>query len=181
MDWPDLFRMSPVPAIFRPARAGGTEPGWGTKIMPKTSIQARAGQLSVLAVLVGVGVALASGATFDITGQGVRLSAAKEDGDLIRLKARAELGKPFTLVAQGMVLPRGGKPQPGEPDAGTWAFDEKHFKKLSPDGKAADKTKVAIRLEPTAAGTSRVRFVGKILGYERKFEVEVEVVGRKKE
>lgn len=148
--------------------------------MPNTSIQARAG-LAILAVLAGVGVALASGATFSVTGQGIVLGEPKEDGDgPVRIKAKAELGKPFTLVAQGMVLPRGGKPQPGEPDEGTWAFDEKKFKKLPPDGKAADKTKVAVRLEPTAAGTSRVRFSGKILGRERKFEVVVEVAGLKK-
>lgn len=138
--------------------------------------------LAILAAFAGVGTALASGATFAVTGQGVALGEPMEDGDgLILIKAKAEPGKPFTLVAQGVVLPRGGKAQPGEPDAGTWTFDEKHFKKLPPDGKAADKTKVVIRLEPAAAGTSRVRFAGKILGYERTFEVLIEVAERKKD
>lgn len=145
------------------------------------STQARFG-LAILAVFAGVGTALASGATFSVTGQGIVLGEPREDGDNpIRIKAKAETGKPFTLVAQGLVLPRGGKAQPGEPEAGKWTFDEKHFKKLPPEGKAADKTKVAIRLEPTAAGTSRVRFAGKILGYERTFEVLIEVADRKKD
>lgn len=149
--------------------------------MAGISTRARAG-LAILAVLAGVGTALASGATFSVTGQGIVLGEPGEDGDNpIRIKAKAERGKPFTLVARGLVLPRGGKAQPGEPEAGKWDFDEKHFKKLPPDGKTADKTKVVIRLVPTAAGTSRVRFAGKILGYEKTFDVLIEVGERKKD
>lgn len=145
------------------------------------STRARFG-LAIFAVFAGVGIALASGATFTVTGQGIALGEPKENGDgPVLIKAKAEMGKPFALVAQGMVIPRGGKAQPGEPEAGKWTFDEKHFKKLPPDDKAADKTKVAVRLEPTAAGTSRVRFTGKILGYERKFEILIEVADRKKD
>ena len=142
--------------------------------------------LAILAVFAGGTNAWASGATFAITGQGITLGAAEEvqeDGkpQPPRFQARAEVGKPFTLTAQGMVLPRGAKAQPGEPDAGAWTFDEKRFKRLSPDGPPADKTKVLLRLEPTAVGTSRIRFAGKILGYERTFDVLVEAVDRKKD
>jgi hypothetical protein len=145
------------------------------------SIQARF-RLAILAVFAGAGIALASGATFSVTGQGIVLGEPREDGDNpILIKAKAELGKPFTLVAQGLILPRGGKAQPGEPEAGKWTLDEKHFKTLPPDGQATDKTKVVLRLEPTAAGMSRVRFAGKILGYERTFEVLIEVADRKKD
>lgn len=147
-------------------------------LMPTTTFPARIG-LALLATATLVGVALASGATFAITGDAVQLGAAKEEGDLVRIPAKAELGKPFTLVAQGIVLPRGGTPQPGEPDAGAWTFDEKRFKRLPPDGKQADKTKVVVRLEATAAGVAPVRFAGKILGYERTFEVLIDVADRK--
>jgi hypothetical protein len=136
--------------------------------------------VAVLVILAGVTTALASGATFAISGQGIALSDAKglpEDG--MQFHAKAELGKPFTLTAQGMVLPRGGKPEPSAPEAGTWTFDDKTLKRLTPDKKDADKTKIAIRLEPTAVGTTRVRFAGKILGYERSFDVIVEVIAPK--
>lgn len=148
--------------------------------MPTTTYPVRIG-LALLAMAALVGVALASGASFAITGDGVQLGATKDDADPVRIPAKAELGKPFTLVAQGIVLPRGGTPQPGEPDAGSWTFDEKRFKRLQADGKSADKTKVIVRLEPTAVGASPVRFTGKILGYERTFEVVVDVADRKKE
>ena len=145
--------------------------------MRRTSIAGRLGT-AVLGVLATAAVCWASSATFAITGQGITLGEAKEgdgDGKPAQITAKAEVGKPFTLVAQGMVLPRGGKAQPGEPDAGEWTFDAKQFKQLPPAGTAADKTKVVIRLEPTAAGRSRVRFAGKVLGYDRAFDVLVEV------
>src|SRR5262245_53548366 len=134
--------------------------------MPRTR-QRKAAALAILAVLGGATVAWASGATFAITGKGIALGEAREvqEGGKPqppRFHATAELGKPFTLTAQGMVLPRGGKAQPGQPDAGAWSFDRKRFKQLTVDKKQADPTTIVIRLEPTAAGRSRVRFVGKI-------------------
>lgn len=141
--------------------------------------------LSLLTVLAGVTTVWASGATFAITGQGIKLGEAKEvqeNGKELppRFHAKAELGKPFTLTAQGMVLPRGGKPAPGEPEAGAWSFDAKQFKRLPEDKKQVDKTKIVVQLEPTAVGESRVRFTGKILGYDRTFDVLVDVVAPKK-
>ena len=147
-------------------------------------ITSTVGQLgfALLGLLACVAAGWASSATFAITGQGITVGPAKEaegDGIPTQITAMAEVGKPFTLTAQGMVLPRGAKAQPGEPDEGTWTFDEKHFKKLAPDV-LADKTKVVIRLEPTAPGPSRVRFAGKILGYDRTFDVLVDVAAEKK-
>lgn len=124
----------------------------------------------------------ASGATFAVTGQGVKLSEGKETEEggkeVIRIETRAEIGRAFTLTAQGMVMPRGGNAQPGEPEEGTWTIDEKHFKRVAVP-KDADKTKISVRLEPTVAGASHVRFVGKILGYERNIDVVVEVTAKK--
>jgi|GEM_PF-5402067 len=123
-------------------------------------------------------LSLASGATFEIRATGIKLGEPKEvfeDGkDLIRFSTKAQVGKPFTLTAQGMALPRGGKAEPIEPDSGKWTFDEKALKKLKPDVKA-DPTIIAITVEPTAAGTVRLQFEGKVLGYPKIFVVVVEV------
>ncbi len=140
--------------------------------------------VAALALLVGITAAWASGATFAITGQGITLGEANEvtEGGTVqppRFHARAAVGRPFTLTAQGMVQPRGGNAQPGEPDAGAWTFDAKRFKKLAPDA-PADKTKVVLRLEPTAAGPARVRFAGKILGYDRAFDILIDVAAETK-
>lgn len=149
--------------------------------MRATSIR---GVFTFLALLLFVPAVAASGATFEIRGQGIVLGEPKEvheDGKPLppRFHARAEVGKPFTLTAQGMVLPRGGKPSPGEPEAGSWSVDEKHLKRLPMD-KKGDKTIVGVRLEPTAPGLARVRFTGRILGYDHTFDVLVEVVGPRK-
>jgi hypothetical protein len=124
----------------------------------------------------------ASGATFAVTGQGVKLSEGKETEEggkeVIRIETKAEVGKAFTLTAQGMVMPRGGAAQPGEPEEGKWTIDEKHFKRVEAP-KDADKTKISIRIEPTKVGSSHVRFAGKILGYERNIDIVVEVTAKK--
>lgn len=136
--------------------------------------------LALLVVLATGSSALASGATFLITGQGIVLSEGKDlPDDGKQFHARVEMGKPFTLTAQGMVLPRGGKPEPSAPEEGAWTFEDKCVKRLTLDKKDVDKTKVVIRLEATAIGTARVRFAGKILGYQRTFDVIVEVVAPK--
>jgi hypothetical protein len=140
---------------------------------------------TILVSLLCVSAVWASGATFAISGQGIALGEAKEiyeDGkpQPPQIHAQAELGKPFTLSAQGMILPRGGKASPGEPEAGAWSFDVKRFKELPLDKKAADKTMIVLRLEPTAVGRTRVRFAGKILGYEHTFDVMIEVVAATK-
>lgn len=149
--------------------------------MRNISIHRRA-MFAVLLLLASVTAAWASSATFAITGLGIALGEGKDvevgGKELQRFTAKAEMGKPFTLTAQGMVLPRGGKAEPGEPEAGAWSFDEKQFKKLPPAA-AADKTKIVLRLEPIAAGAARVRFAGKILGYDRSFEVLIDVAESK--
>lgn len=139
--------------------------------------------LAALALLLAAPAARGSGASFVITGKGITLGKPEEVTEkgktLARFKAKAEVGKPFTLVARGVVFPRGAvKGQPAEPDSGSWAFDAKQFKKLAPDRKA-EKSEVVLTLDPTAAGPARVRFTGKILGHERTFEVLVEVAAKK--
>ena len=138
--------------------------------------------VAILLLLAGATLAWASGATFVISGLGISLGEGKDvdDGgkELHRLRGTATVGAPFTLTAQGMVLPRGGKAEPGEPEAGTWSFDAKRFDKLVPVA-PADKTKLPLGLEAKAPGTARVRFAGKILGYDRAFEVVIDVVEKK--
>lgn len=139
---------------------------------------------ALLIVLTTATAVWASGATFALRGAGITLGEPKElheDGKPLppRYFAKAELGKPFTLFAQGMIMPRGAKASPGEPEAGEWHFDAKKFKRLDPVKKSADKTTIAVRLEPAAVGVSRIRFTGKILGYEHTFDVMVEVTPAK--
>lgn len=148
----------------------------------RTFSTARGAAALAILLLAGATAAWASGATFAVSGQGIALGEGKEieenGKEVVRFHGKATVGTPFTLTAQGMVLPRGGKAQPGEPDAGAWSAAGKQFKTLPPAG-PADKTKIAIRLEPIAAGTARARFEGKILGYERTYEVVIDVAEKK--
>jgi hypothetical protein len=140
--------------------------------------------LAALTSLVVVSAAWASSANFVISGKGIELGKAKEDGDKPPVfSAKAEVGKPFTLTAQGRAYGRGDlKGSPIAPDSGAWSFDDKAFEKVAPDkNKKADKSEVVVTLKPTKAGTSRVRFPGKVLGYERTFDVVIEVAAKKKE
>src|SRR5688572_17018677 len=118
--------------------------------------------LAFIVALAASSAALASGAGFLVSGKGIDLGkpeeAVEKGEEVHRYKARAEVGKPFTLTAQGVVYPRGAvKGQPSEPDSGAWAFDGKAFKKSVAGGKAGE-TEVAVTLTPLAAGISRVRF-----------------------
>ncbi|MBM4073154.1 MAG: hypothetical protein FJ271_30165 [Planctomycetes bacterium] len=143
--------------------------------MASLSLKWLAGLVTLLAAASSVG---ASGATFEMQARGIKLGKAKEaveDGkDLLRIHAKAQVGKAFTLTAQGIILPRGGKAQPGEPDSGKWTIDEKAVKKLKVE-KKDDKTTISIRVEPTSVGTTRLRFVGSILGYQKTIDVIVAV------
>jgi hypothetical protein len=139
--------------------------------------------LSLVAILAAASAVHASGAGFVVGGKGIDLGKpeeAVEKGETVyRYKAKAVVGKPFTLTAQGVVYPRGAvKGQPSAPDSGAWGFDAKALKKSATKGKA-DRTEVAVTLTPRAAGASRVRFVGKILGYDRSYEVLVEAADPK--
>ncbi|VTU02816.1 unnamed protein product [Gemmataceae bacterium] len=137
------------------------------------------GACAVAVVLAAAGVAHASGATFAITAEGAKLGAP-EDGDIPKYTLKVDVGQTVTLAAQGMVLPRGGNPAPAEPDAAAWLFDDAAFQLQPLEKEKADKTKAVVVLKALKPGTTKVRFVGNILGYERKYDVVVEVAAEKK-
>lgn len=137
--------------------------------------------LAVLLALAATATAWASSGGFEITATGVKLGEMKEsnkEGQPPLATAKAEVGKPFVLVAQGMAYPRGGKGSAMKPEAGSWSFDKKHFDEVK--NKEKDETKVAVALTPTRPGKTRVRFTGEVLGYKKAYDVEVEVVAAKK-
>ena len=131
----------------------------------------------LIALLAAVPTARASSATFAVRAEGIKIVEGEgtvDNGkDVMVFRATAPAGKAFTLTAQGIVLPRGGKPAPGEPESGQWTFDEKLVKKLALE-KKDDKTTISIRVEPTTVGVTRFRFVGTILGYERTIDVLID-------
>ena len=143
-----------------------------------------------VAALLCPGSAWGSGANFVLRGEGVELGEAKEiyvtdaDGKQAPLPPRYEIkleqGRPFTLVAQAVVLPRGGRSTPYEPGAGAWLFDDEQLQLLPHDKKRYDKTMIAIRLKALKAGQTRIRFVGDVLGYYHRFDVLVNVAAPKK-
>ena len=132
----------------------------------------------------------ASGANFVVRSEGVELGQAKEDyakgadGKQVplppRFDVKLEQGQPFTLVAQGVVLPRGGRSTPHEPDAGAWLFDDEQLQLVPHDKKLYDKTMVAVRLKALKPGQTKIRFVGEVLGYYHRLDVFVDVVAPKK-
>ena len=138
--------------------------------------------LSFAVLLAAGSVALAGGANFYIRAEGLAPAKAGEDiakAGVFREKiaGKGTVGKPFTLVAQGMVLPRGGKPSPAA-GTGAWTYDEKAFTKagaLPKGGKGA----IAVTLTPKKAGTYRITFAGEVLGYKTTLEAVVEVAGAK--
>ena len=87
---------------------------------------------------------------------------------------------------RGLVLPDDGRrrrdPLPVEAqddiDAGAWLFDDEAFKLVPPEKAKGDKTKMVVALTSLKAGTTRVRFVGDILGRYQKYDVMVEAVGK---
>src|SRR4051812_10286523 len=141
--------------------------------------------LVAAALLIAASAASASSANFVISAKGIDLGKAQEvveneKPQPPRYHVKIEQGKSFTLTATGMAYGRGDlKGSPTAPDSGGWTFDDKAFKKAEAD-KEVDKTQIVVTLTPTAVGKSRVRFSGKVLGYERTFDVVVEVVAAKK-
>ncbi len=93
-----------------------------------------------------------------------------------------QVGQTVTFVSQGIVMPRGKSSQPSEPDAGAWLFDDTAFQLLPHDKNQFDKTQITVTLKAldNVLGQKRVRFVGSILGYDRKYDVLVEVTGQEK-
>lgn len=136
--------------------------------------------LCAVFVLAAYGVAHASGAGFTITAEGKDLGKADETGEIPVYRIKLEVGQTVTFVSQGIVMPRGAAAQPSEADAAAWLFDDAAFQLVPHDKKKADKTKSPVALKALKTGQTRVRFVGNILGYDRKYDVLVEIVEAKK-
>lgn len=133
--------------------------------------------LAVAAVLAACAAVQASGAGFKLSAVGTELGKpADENAEIPKYKLKVKKGETVTLVAEGVVLPRGGAAAPGDIDAGAWLFDDEAFKLVPPEKAKSDKTKAVVALTALKPGTSRVRFVGDILGRYHKFDVMVEVV-----
>jgi hypothetical protein len=132
-------------------------------------------------VLATAGVVHASGASFVISAEAGGPALGKPtDGEIPQYSLKMEVGQTVVLTAQGMVMPRGAAPSPGEADAAAWLFDDALFQLAPLDKAKADKTKTTVALKALKEGKTRVRFVGNILGYERKYDVMVEIIAAKK-
>jgi len=134
---------------------------------------------AALTLLMACGLAQASGAGFRLSAVGLNLGQVEdENGEIPRYRVKVKVGETVTLVADGWVQPRGGQPAPGDIDAGAWLFDDEAFKLVPPEKAKGDKTRVVVALTSLKAGTTRVRFVGDILGRYQKYDVVVESVGK---
>src|SRR4051794_20395567 len=107
---------------------GSPAPEWTEDMRPNTTL-IRA-LLGVLAGLACATAAMGSGANFVVTATGVELGKPEDitekDKTVTRYSVKAEVGKPFTLTAQGRAYGRGDiKGQPTPPDSGAWSFDVK--------------------------------------------------------
>jgi len=128
------------------------------------------------AVLAVCGAVRGSGAEFKLSAVGVELGKPEdENAEIPKYRVKAKIGQTVTLVADGVVLPRGGAAAPGDIDAGAWLFDDEVFKLVPSEKAKPSKTKSVVALTALKAGTSRVRFVGDILGRYHKFDVVIEV------
>ena len=135
--------------------------------------------IAATALLAGCSFAAASGAAFKITAPGVELGKPEDsDAEIPKYRVKLKVGETVTLVAEGIVMPRGGGASPGDIDAGAWLFDDEAFKLVPAEKAKADKTKTVVALTALKAGTTRVRFVGDILGRYHKYDVLIEVVGK---
>ncbi|CAF0893057.1 unnamed protein product [Adineta ricciae] len=118
-------------------------------------------------------VVQSSSAKFTISAVGQNLIGNDENGDIPAYSLQLPINQQVTLVAQGVVMPRGKEPQASEPDVGTWLFDDSVFQLLPHDRNQFNATQIPITLKPmrSVAIDTRVRFVGNILGYDRKYDV----------
>jgi len=133
--------------------------------------------LAMVAVTLACGLTQASGAAFKLSAVGVELGKpVDENTEIPKYKVKVKVGQAFTLVAEGIIMPRGGADAPGDIDAGAWLFDDEIFKLSASDKAKQDKTKQVVTITATKAGSTRVRFVGDILGRYHKYDVMVEVV-----
>ena len=142
--------------------------------------------MGILRILLGVAFILlvtsctvvqSSSAAFSISAIGQQLDAVDESGEIPVYNFEMQVGQEVTFVSQGMVMPRGRPAQPSKPDAGAWLFDDTVFELRPHNGNQFDNTQIPITLKAlvTASGRTHVRFVGKILGYDRKYDVLVAV------
>jgi hypothetical protein len=113
-----------------------------------------------------------SSATFIIHGVGVDLGEAKaievKDSEgrnqyITQYQIKLERGQSFTLIAQGMVYPRGQAGGPFKPDSGQWLFDKQMFQAIPYDKKPYNKTIIVIHLKALRGGQSLIQFKGRIL------------------
>jgi hypothetical protein len=122
-------------------------------------------------------VVQSSSARFKIIVIGQDLGEIDQMQEIPAHNLQMQVGQTVTFVSQGIVMPRGKLSEPSEPDAGAWLFDDTVFELLPHDKNQFDKTQMPITLKALSnvAGQTRVRFVGKILGYDRKYDVFVHV------
>lgn len=122
-------------------------------------------------------VARSSSAGFTVSTVEQQLEESNTAGDIPIYSGQTRVGETLTFVAQGIVYPRGGSPQPSEPDAGAWLFDDTVFELVPHDKSQCDGTQVIVALRALRGvlRPTRVRFVGNILGYSRKYDVRVKV------
>jgi hypothetical protein len=122
-------------------------------------------------------VVQSSSAGFKIIVIGQDLGEIDQMQEIPAYNLQMQVGQTVTFVSQGIVMPRGKLSEPSEPDAGAWLFDDTVFELLPHDKNQFDKTQLPITLKTLSnvSGQTRVRFVGKILGYDRKYDVFVHV------
>ncbi len=130
-------------------------------------------------LLVACGLAHASGSGLRFSAVGLDLGKVEdESAEVPRYRVKVKVGDTVTLVADGWVQPRGGAVGPGDIDAGAWLFDDEAFKLVPAEKAKSDKTRMVVALTSLKAGTTRVRFVGDILGRYQKCDVMVEAVAK---
>ena len=130
-----------------------------------------------------VALVFGSSATFIIHGVGVDLGEAKaievKDSEgrnqyITQYQIKLERGQSFTLIAQGMAYPRGQAGGPFKPDSGQWLFDKQMFQAIPYDKKPYNKTMIVIHLKALRGGQSLIQFKGRILGYDKQFDIVIQ-------
>ncbi|HVF10504.1 MAG TPA: hypothetical protein VNA16_06865 [Abditibacteriaceae bacterium] len=159
-----------------------------------TTIRQRASRarlliLTSLVLAMSNAPARASSANFVLSSQDIDLGQPEEvfengQPQPPRYATKVELGQPFTLIAQGWVYPRSSDPKvakgsPATAEAARWRFDDEDFKLLEHDARHFDETMTVVRLQPTTIGRTRIRFQGQVLGYERTFDILIDIIAAK--
>lgn len=140
----------------------------------------------IMSAIVLAGTAFAGSAGFRIKGEGIALGEPKEihvlDANGMtrshppRFSAKVKKGRTFILAAHATAASRGQVSRPFEAESGEWTYDRTMLKALPLDKKrSADKTVIAVRFKAIKTGATNIHFTGKVLGYENKFDVSLEV------